>query len=104
VLLAGQLVYLATVGFSFRIPAPVTFGVCALTALRYVELATRATPPTWHPPDTRLGWEGRMLVAGVGGILGIATVGYLVLAAYLAMLVCGGAAASYATARARTGR
>jgi hypothetical protein len=99
VLLAGQLVYLATVGFSFRIPAPVTFGVCALTALRYVELATRATPPTWHPPDTRLGWEGRMLVAGLGPMFGIAIVGYLVLAAYLVALVCREAAASYLAAR-----
>jgi hypothetical protein len=99
VLLAGQLVYLATVGFSFRIPAPVTFGVCALTALRYVELATRATPPTWHPPDTRLGWEGRMLLAGLGPMFGIAIVGYLVLAAYLVALVCRGAAASYLAAR-----
>ena len=104
VLLAGQLVYLATVGFSFRIPAPVTFGVCALTALRYVELATSVRPRAWHPPDTRLGWEGRMLVAGLGAMLGIPTVGYLVLAAYLAMLVCGGAAASYAEARAAEGR
>ena len=99
VLLAGQLVYLATVGFSFRIPAPVTFGVCALTALRYVELATRATPPAWHPPDTRLGWEGRMLLAGLGPMFGIAIVGYLVLAAYLTALVCRGAAASYLAAR-----
>ena len=99
VLLAGQLVYLATVGFSFRIPAPVTFGVCALTALRYGELATRPRRPGWHPPDTRLGWEGRMLVAGLGPMFGIAIVGYLVLAAYLVALVCREAAASYLAAR-----
>jgi len=99
VLLAAQLVYLATVGFSFRIPAPVTFGVCALTALRYVELATRVRPSAWHPPDTRLGWEGRMLLAGLGPMFGIAIVGYLVLAAYLVALVCQGAAASYLAAR-----
>jgi len=99
VLLAGQLVYLATLGFSFRIPASMTFAVCALTALRYVELATRARPPGWHPPDTRLGWEGRMLVAGLGAMLGIVTVGYLVLAAYLLVLVCQGAATSYLAAR-----
>jgi hypothetical protein len=99
VLLAGQLVYLATVGFSFRIPAPVTFGVCALTALRYVELATRPRRPGWHPPDTRLGWEGRMLVAGLGPMFGIAIAGYLVLAAYLVALVCRDAAASYIAAR-----
>ena len=73
--------------------------MCTLTALRYVELATRATPPTWHPPDTRLGWEGRMLVAGLGPMFGIAIVGYLVLAAYLVALVCRGAAASYLAAR-----
>ena len=99
VLLAGQLVYLATLGFSFRIPALVTFAVCSLTALRYVELATRARPPGWRPPDTRLGWEGRMLVAGLGAIFGIAIVGYLVLAAYLVVLVCQGAAAGYLAAR-----
>jgi hypothetical protein len=104
VLLAGQLVYLATVGFSFRIPAPVTFGVCALTALRYVELATRVRPSTWHPPDTRLGWEGRMLLAGLGPMFGIAIVGYLVLAAYLVALVSNGAAASYLAARAGPGQ
>jgi hypothetical protein len=103
VLLAAQLIYLATVGFSFRIPAPVTFGVCALTALRYAELATRGRRPAWHPPDTRPGWEGRMLVAGLGAMLGIATVGYLVLAAYLVALVCRGAAASYLAARDGTG-
>ena len=99
VLLAAQLVYLATVGFSFRIPAPVTFGVCALTALRYVEIATSVRPSIWHPPDTRLGWEGRMLVAGLGPMFGIAIVGYLVLAAYLVALVCRGAAASYLAVR-----
>jgi hypothetical protein len=99
VLLAAQLVYLATVGFSFRIPALVTFGVCALTALRYVEIATSVRPSTWHPPDTRLGWEGRMLVAGLGPMFGIAIVGYLVLAAYLVALVCRGAAASYLAVR-----
>jgi len=92
-------VYLATVGFSFRIPAPVTFGVCALTALRYVEIATSVRPSIWHPPDTRLGWEGRMLVAGLGPMFGIAIVGYLVLAAYLVALVCRGAAASYLAVR-----
>jgi hypothetical protein len=99
VLLAGQLVYLATVGFSFRIPALVTFTVCAVTALRYVELATRARPPGWHPPDTRLGWEGRMLVAGLGAMFGIAIVGYLVLTAYLVALVGQEAAAGYLAAR-----
>jgi len=103
VLLSAQLVYLATLGFSFRIPAAVTFAVCALTALRYVELASRVRPRAWHPPDTWPGWEGRMLVAGLGAISGIPAIGYLALAAYLAQLVCGEAAASYAAARAGKG-
>jgi hypothetical protein len=33
-----------------------------------------------------LGWEGRMLAAGVGGMLGIETVFYIALAGYLGLL------------------
>ena len=88
VLLAGQLVYFAAVGFSFRVPPPVTFALCALVALHYVELAGRGWPDAGRAPDTRLGWEGRMFVAGLGAMIGIAMVAYLALSAYLVVLVC----------------
>jgi hypothetical protein len=86
VMLASQLLYFAAVGFAFRVPPPVTFTLCGLVALRYIELISRARPGTG--PDTKLGWEGRMFIVGVGAIVGIAMVAYLVLAAYLLMLVC----------------
>jgi hypothetical protein len=88
VLLAGQLVYFAAVGFSFRVPPPVTFTLCGLVALHYVELAGRGGPDTDQAPDTRLGWEGRMVIAGLGAMIGIAMIAYLALAAYLVVLVC----------------
>jgi hypothetical protein len=88
VLLAGQLVYFAAVGFSFRVPPPVTFTLCGLVALHYVELAGRAWPDAGQAPDTRLGWEGRMVIAGLGAMTGIAMFAYLALSAYLVVLVC----------------
>jgi hypothetical protein len=46
-----------------------------------------------HPGDpaaergTSLGWEGRMLLAGLAAGIGIATVAYLALTAYLGVLI-----------------
>jgi len=89
VLVAGQLVYIAAIGFSFGVPAPATFTLCALIALRYVDLARREPRNAAQAADTRPGWEGRMLVVGIGAMLGIATVAYVALAAYVAALICG---------------
>jgi len=88
VLAGGQLVYIAAVGFSFGVPAPLTFTLCALFALRYVDLARRDRPNPARA-DTRPGWEGRMLAVGIGAMLGIATVAYVALAVYVGALVCG---------------
>jgi hypothetical protein len=87
-LMAGQLVYIAAIGFSFGVWTPVTFTLCALIALRYVDLARREGRDAGRA-ESRLGWEGRMLAAGVGAMLGIATVAYLALSVYVAVLVCG---------------
>ena len=95
VLLAGQLVYIAALGFAFGVPAPLTFGLCALIALRYVELATRPGQRAGPGPDTRLGWEGRMLILGIGAMVGVATVGYAALAAYLVVVIAARVASSY---------
>ena len=52
-------------------------------------------------PRGGIGWEGRMLVAGVGAMLGVATFCYLALAVYLIWLLSSGSLASWLAARAR---
>jgi hypothetical protein len=88
-LVAGQLVYIAAIGFSFGVWAPVTFTLCALIGLRYVDLARRDRRDAARGAATRLGWEGRMLVVGIGAMLGITAVAFVVLSVYVAALVCG---------------
>jgi Family of unknown function (DUF5941) len=98
VLQAAQLLYIAALGFSFGVPGAVTFALCALIALHYTTIAGRGwltagpEPPSARP---RLGWEGRVLVAGVGAMLGIATVAYLALAGYVGVLIWLKVMASY---------
>jgi hypothetical protein len=93
VLLAGQFVYVAALGFSFRIPAAVTFALCAAIALRYLDLTTR-DQGEGQIPDTRLGWEGRMLAVGLGAMFGIGMIAFLAMTAYLGLLICGNVTAS----------
>lgn len=81
VLQAGQYVYIAALGFASGVAPPVTFALCAMIAVRSADLAS----PTRH--GNGMGWEGRMLAAGLGVILGIATFAYLALTAYLGVLV-----------------
>jgi hypothetical protein len=88
-LVAGQLVYIAAIGFSFGVWAPVTFTLCALIGLRYVDLARRDRQDAARGAATRLGWEGRMLVVGIGAMLGITAVAFVALSVYVAALVCG---------------
>jgi hypothetical protein len=85
VLLGSQLLYVAAVGFSFRVLAPLTFTLCALTAVHCASLADadRGRSGLW--PAARLGWEARMLIVGVGAIVGLPVVAYAALAAYLAV-------------------
>jgi hypothetical protein len=73
--------------------------VCGLTALHYLELAGRIRPDASQIPGTKLGWEGRMFIAGIGAVVGIATVAYLALAAYLVLLIGAGVLASRLVAR-----
>ncbi len=88
-LVAGQLVYIAAIGFSFGVWAPVTFMLCALIALRYVDLARRDRRDAARGAATRLGWEGRMLAIGIGAMLGITAVAFVALSVYVAALVWG---------------
>ncbi len=86
---AGQFLYLAALGFRCGVPAPLTFTLCAVIALHYALLASPGRPGPGGPPAAgqALGWEGRMLVAGLGALAGLTTFAYAVLTAYLGVLI-----------------
>jgi Family of unknown function (DUF5941) len=91
ILQAGQFLYVAALGFTCGVPAPLTFALCAMIALRYVALSDQAG---WPPqadrlePGGDLGWEGRMLVVGLGALAGATMFAYAALTAYLGVLIC----------------
>jgi len=86
---AGQFIYVAALGFSRGVPAPVTFTLCAVIALHYLMLAGPRRAGGRRPRlFGGLGWEGRMLVVGVGAMIGLTTFAYAALAAYLWVLIC----------------
>lgn len=86
---AGQYVYLATVGFATAVPGPVTFALIASIALHHADVQywqRQGISPSPELTAAGLGWEGRMLVAGAGAVLGIESLVYVALAAYLWVL------------------
>lgn len=91
VLQAGEYVYLIALGFSLDVPGPLTFGLVGVTALHHLDVAYRARHQMPRPgPAPRLGWEGRMMTAGLGALFGITAFAYLMLTAYLGLLLCWG--------------
>ena len=90
VLQGAQYIYIAALGFASGVPAAVTFLLVAAVAVRYADLGSGLSPPPASPAQQRpewLGWEGRMLVCGLGAAFGVAMFAYLALAAYLAFLL-----------------
>jgi hypothetical protein len=89
----GQLVYLAALGFAWTVPGPVVFAICGLTAVWSAGLAaggpagTLARGSAGRDQPRRLGWEGRLFIAGLAAIFGIATLGYVGLATFLAVQI-----------------
>jgi hypothetical protein len=104
VLLGWQCLYLTTVGQAQRIPAPATFALCAVLLVWYADLAAPGRPVimakrrrrNWTVELTEgdrerggaLGWEGRMLLMGAAAAVGIGTLAYVALSAYLGWLIC----------------
>jgi hypothetical protein len=98
VLLGWQCLYVTTVGQAEGVPGPITFVLVGALLLRYADLACPGSPVQLaRPPQagqprrelgTALGWEGRMLLLGLGAAIGIAMYAYLALTVYLVLLVC----------------
>ena len=86
---AGECVFLAALGFSHRVPAALVFAVLAGLIMRHLDLAYRARSGRGIPADRfGLGWDGRMLLAGLAAMTGIVPFVYAALSGYLWMLFC----------------
>lgn len=114
-LVTGECVFIAAAGFAGRAWPPVTFALLAAIGLRHLDLAYRARsqlPPGQfgrfaagkrrlrHADWRGLGWEGRMLVAGVAVAAGIVPFVFAVLALYLWAVVAWDFATGWSTGHA----
>ena len=86
-LMAGEYVFLAALGLSHHVAAWLVFTLLAAVVMRHVDLAFRARVGRGIPADVfGLGWDGRMLLAGVAALAGLVPFAYAVLSGYLWML------------------
>jgi hypothetical protein len=85
----SECVFLAALGFSRHIAAPLVFALLAAVLLRHADLAYRARVGLGIPADRfGLGWDGRMLLTGLAAAVGIAPFAYAALTGYLWLLFC----------------
>jgi hypothetical protein len=81
---AGEYVFLAEIGYAGKVWPAMTFAVVAAVGLRHLDLAYRVRGGLANGIDRRgLGWEGRMIIAGIAAAIGIAPLAYTALAIYL---------------------
>ncbi len=85
----SECVFLAALGFSRHVASPLVFALVAAVLLRHADLAYRARVGLGIPADRfGLGWDGRMLLAGLAAAVGVAPFAYAVLTGYLWLLFC----------------
>ena len=86
-LLAGEGVFLGALGLARQVTLWVVFALLAAVLVRHVDLACRARAGRGLEADVLgLGWEGRMLLAGVAATAGLVPFAYPALAGYLWLL------------------
>ncbi|MGH3236281.1 MAG: DUF5941 domain-containing protein, partial [Streptosporangiaceae bacterium] len=86
-LMAGECVFLAALGLSRHVAPWLVFTLLAAVVMRHVDLAFRARVGRGIPADVfGLGWEGRMLLAGIAAVAGVAPFAYAVVSGYLWLL------------------
>lgn len=81
---AGEYAFLAGLGFAGRVTPPATLALLAAVALRHLEVGYWGKNGLRPGADRRgLGWEFRMIVAGIAAAAGILPMIYPLLAIYL---------------------
>jgi Family of unknown function (DUF5941) len=88
-LVAGECLFLAALGFARHVIPAVVFALLAGVIIRHADLAYRARVGRGLTADVfGLGWDGRILVAGVAALAGLVPFAYAVVAGYLWLLCC----------------
>jgi Family of unknown function (DUF5941) len=88
-LLTAEGVYLAALGFSYHVRLPLVFALLAAVVMRHADLAFRARFGMGLRADRfGLGWDGRMLLAGLAAAVGQVPLAYAVVTGYLWLLFC----------------
>jgi hypothetical protein len=97
-LFGAQILYLTAIGLGADVPEPVIFVLGAALLMRYADLACPGRPvmlargrsPAFEAGErgTALGWEGRLLIAGLAAAMGLGTFAYLALTVYFGFLIC----------------
>ena len=74
---AAEYVFIAEIGFVGHVWPALTFAVVAAVGLRHLDLAYRVRGSLANGIDRRgLGWEGRMIIAGIAAAVGFVPVAY----------------------------
>jgi hypothetical protein len=85
----SECVFLAALGFSRHVAPVLVFALVAAVVMRHADLAYRARVGRGIAADEfGLGWDGRILLAGLAAAVGVAPFGYALLAVYLWLLFC----------------
>ncbi len=86
-LMTGECVFLAALGLARHVTAALVFALLAAVIMRHVDLAYRARVGRGLPADAfGLGWDGRMLLAGIAAVAGVVPFAYAALSGYLWVL------------------
>jgi hypothetical protein len=86
-LLVGESVFLAALGLGHHVWLPVVFALVAAVVVRHADIAYRARSGRGVRDDAfGLGWDGRMVVAGLAAVAGIVPLAFVALAAWLWLL------------------
>jgi hypothetical protein len=81
--------YLATLGFSHGVSKPLVYALICILAYHHYDTVYRTRQRPWPAAwvfRAGLGWDGRMLIAGLGALTHTAPLLYLVLTCYLGVL------------------
>jgi hypothetical protein len=98
--------YLATLGFSHGVSKPLVYALLGVLAYHHYDTAYRTRQRLWPAAwvfRAGLGWDGRMLIAGLGALTRTAPLVYAVLTGYLGVLFAAESIYSWSRTSRRTG-